>query len=81
MTPNITANVVFIERSLRSISGGKHFSSILVEWEVPSFAFATEDIQKGFGKDALNILHEFTNGKHQPVRRPSMAATRCRVNQ
>jgi hypothetical protein len=27
-----------------------------MEWKVPSFAFATEDIQKGFGKDASAII-------------------------
>jgi hypothetical protein len=65
MTPNVTANIVFIEQGL-SFSGGKAFSGVWVEWKVPSFAFATEDVQKGFGKDASDILQELTDGK-QPV--------------
>ncbi len=55
MTPNVTANVGFIEQGL-SFSGGKPLSGVWVEWKVPSFAFATEDVQEGFGKDASAII-------------------------
>eukprot|EP00545_Synedropsis_sp_CCMP1620_P014531 CAMPEP_0119010002 /NCGR_PEP_ID=MMETSP1176-20130426/4732_1 /TAXON_ID=265551 /ORGANISM="Synedropsis recta cf, Strain CCMP1620" /LENGTH=139 /DNA_ID=CAMNT_0006962591 /DNA_START=71 /DNA_END=490 /DNA_ORIENTATION=+ len=65
MTPNTTANVVFVEHGL-SFSGGKPFSGVWVEWKVPSFAFATEEVQKGYGEDASNIIQELTKGK-QPV--------------
>lgn len=65
MTPNITANVVFVEEGL-SFSGGKPFRGVWIEWKVPSFAFATQDIQKGYGNDASAIIQELTNGK-QPV--------------
>lgn len=37
-----------------------------IEWKVPSFAFATEEIHKGYGNDASAIIQDLTNGK-QPV--------------
>jgi hypothetical protein len=65
MTPNVTANVVFVEEGL-SFSGGKPFQGVWVEWKVPSFAFATEAIQKGYGEDASAIIQKLTGGT-QPV--------------
>lgn len=65
MTPNITANVVFVDEGL-SFSGGKPFRGVWIEWKVPSFAFATPDSQKGYGTDASAIVQDITNGK-QPV--------------
>jgi hypothetical protein len=65
MTPNITANVVFIEEGL-SFSGGKPFQGVWIEWKVPSFAFATEAIQKLYGDDASAIIQDLTNSK-QPI--------------
>lgn len=65
MTPNITANVVFVEEGL-SFSGGQAFQGVWVEWKVPSFAFATEEVQKGYGQDASAIIQKLTGGK-QPV--------------
>lgn len=65
MTPNITANIVFVEDGL-SFSGGKPFRGVWVEWKVPSFAFATNEVQKGFGADASEIIQDLTNGQ-QPV--------------
>lgn len=65
MTPNITANVAFVEDGL-SFSGGDPFRGVWIEWKVPSFAFATEEVQKGYGTDASAIIHDLTNGK-QPI--------------
>lgn len=65
MTPNITANVVFIEKGL-SFSGGEPFRGVWIEWKVPSFAFASEEVQKGYGQDASAIIQDLTKGK-QPI--------------
>jgi hypothetical protein len=62
MTPNTTANVAIVPRG-QSFSGGEEFSGVWVEWKVPSFAFAKREIQKGFGQDVTEIIHELSGGK------------------
>ncbi len=62
MTPNVTANVHVIAEG-RSFSGGREFRAAWVEWKVPSFAFASPEVQKGFGRDATEIIHELSGGK------------------
>lgn len=62
MTPNVTANVAIVPKG-HSFSGGEEFSGVWVEWKVPSFAFASREIQKGFGKDATDIIHQLSGGK------------------
>ena len=61
MTPNVTANVHIVPKGF-SFTGGKPFDAVWVEWKVPSFAFASRDVQKGFGEDATRIIHELTGG-------------------
>jgi hypothetical protein len=36
---------------------------VFVEWKVPSFAFATREIQIGYIAEATNIVHEASGGK------------------
>lgn len=62
MTPNVTANVVIVPKG-QSFSGGEEFSGVWVEWKVPSFAFASREIQKGFGEATTAIIHELSGGK------------------
>lgn len=62
MTPNVTANVSIVPKG-HSFTGGKVFAGAWVEWKVPSFAFASRDIQRGFGQDATDIIHELSDGK------------------
>jgi len=62
MTPNVTASVHVLPRGT-TFSGGKEISAAWVEWKTPSFAFAEEDIQKGFFDDATTIIHELSNEK------------------
>jgi len=62
MTPNVTANIHVVEKG-RSYSGGIPFKGAWVEWKVPSFAFASREAQKGFGQDAVDIIHELSGGK------------------
>lgn len=65
MTPNVTANIHIVNKG-HSFSGGEPFDGAWIEWKVPSFAFASRDIQKGFGAEATSIIHELS-GKRQPV--------------
>jgi len=62
MTPNVTAHFQIIPQG-QSFSGGEEFSGAWVEWKVPSFAFASREIQKGFGQAAVDIIHELSGGK------------------
>jgi hypothetical protein len=64
MTPNVTANVQIVPKE-HSFSGGEEFSGAWIEWKVPSFAFASREIQKGFGQEATDIIHELS-GNRQP---------------
>ena len=61
MTPNVTANVHIVPEGL-SYSGGQEFKGAWVEWKVPSFAFATTAIQKGYGQQVTDIIHELSGG-------------------
>jgi hypothetical protein len=61
MTPNVTANVQIVPEG-QSYSGGEEFKGAWVEWKVPSFAFATSKIQKSYGKQATDIIHELSGG-------------------
>tara|TARA_R110002073_G_scaffold118918_1_gene258604 strand:+ start:495745 stop:496170 length:426 start_codon:yes stop_codon:yes gene_type:complete len=62
MTPNVTANVHIVPEGL-SFSGGDEFEAVWVEWKVPSFAFASSEILKGFGQDATDIIFDLAGGK------------------
>jgi hypothetical protein len=35
----------------------------IIEWKVPSFAFASREIQIGYFEEATNIIHEMSDGK------------------
>ncbi len=62
MTPNVTANVHIVPKGL-SFSGGDEFDGAWVEWKVPSFAFASREVQSGFGQEATDIVRELSNGR------------------
>lgn len=62
MTPNVTANVHIVPEGL-SFSGGDEFEAVWIEWKVPSFAFASTEILKGFGQDATDIIIDLAGGK------------------
>jgi hypothetical protein len=62
MTPNITANVHVLPKSA-TFSGGKEFSGAWVEWKVPSFAFASREVQQGYFEEATNIIQDLSGGK------------------
>ena len=62
MTPNVTAQVDILPKN-RTFSGGKEFSGAWVEWKVPSFALIDREVQKGFFKDATDIIYNLSEGK------------------
>lgn len=62
MTPNVTGQVHILPVGA-TFSGGKEISAAWVEWKVPSFAFATREIQLGYIDDATNIVFEASGGK------------------
>ena len=62
MTPNVTSNAHIVPQGL-SFSGGEEFDAVWVEWKVPSFAFASSEILKGFGQDATDIIFNLADGK------------------
>ncbi len=62
MTPNVTANI-HIQPEGHSYSGGIAFKGAWVEWKVPSFAFASRESQRGFGKDAVEIISDLSGGE------------------
>jgi len=39
-----------------------------IEWKVPSFAFASREVQVGYIEEATNIIHELS-GAHHPKER------------
>ena len=61
MTPNVTANVHIVPKG-HSFSGGEELSAAWIEWKVPSFAFASREVQKGFGREATDIIQELSGG-------------------
>jgi hypothetical protein len=62
MTPNVTANAHIVPEGL-SFSGGDEFEAVWIEWKVPSFAFASSEILKGFGQEATDIVLELSEGR------------------
>ncbi len=62
MTPNITATVHVLPKE-STFSGGREFSGAWAEWKVPSFAFNSREIQKGYFEDATDIIHQLSGGK------------------
>ncbi|MCU7930230.1 MAG: 4-oxalocrotonate tautomerase [Candidatus Thiodiazotropha sp. (ex Codakia rugifera)] len=62
MTPNVTAHVQVLPKG-STFSGGVPFSGAWVEWKVPSFAFNSRAIQKGFFSDATDIIYDLSGGK------------------
>ncbi|MBL4898963.1 MAG: 4-oxalocrotonate tautomerase [Colwellia sp.] len=65
MTPNITAHVSVLPKS-STFSGGEEFSGVWMEWKVPSFAFASREIQLAHFAEATEIIRELSGGK-QPI--------------
>lgn len=62
LTPNVIAELNIMPKG-STFTGMKETPVALVEWKVPSFAFATRDIQVGYFAEATDIIHEMSGGK------------------
>jgi hypothetical protein len=65
MTPNITAHVSVLPKN-STFSGGEEFSGVWMEWKVPSFAFASREVQLAHFAEATQIIKDLSGGK-QPI--------------
>ena len=67
MTPNIVGSIHVLPKE-HTYSGSKEASVAFVEWKVPSFVFASREVQVGYIEEATNIIHELS-GTHHPKER------------
>jgi hypothetical protein len=62
MTPNVIGSIHVLPQD-STFSGSKEAPVVFVEWKVPSFAFATREIQLGYVAEATRIVHEDSGGR------------------
>ena len=62
MTPNVTAQVHCLATGA-TFSGGRPFSGVWVEWKVPSFALADQDIRRAFFAEVTRIIRDLTDNR------------------
>lgn len=62
MTPNVVGSIHVVGQK-HTFSGSKETPVVFIEWKVPSFAFATREIQTGYIAEVTNIIHEMSGGK------------------
>jgi hypothetical protein len=67
MAPNVIGTIHLVPRD-RSFSGMEEAPLALVEWKVPSFAFADRKVQVGYFQEVTDVLHAMSGGK-QPRER------------
>ena len=62
MTPNVIGAINVVNQG-NTFSGSKEAPVAFIEWKVPSFAFATREIQIGYVEEVTRIIHEMSAGK------------------
>jgi hypothetical protein len=62
MRPNVIGSINVVTKD-KTFSGAMEAPVVFIEWKVPSFAFATREIQLGYVEEATNIIHEMSGGK------------------
>src|SRR3954469_13647478 len=62
MTPNVIGEVRVLPKDT-TFSGMRETPIAVIEWKVPSFAFAKREIQVGYFEEVTNIIHEMSGGK------------------
>ena len=67
MTPNIVGSIHVLPKE-HTYSGSKEASVAFVEWKVPSFVFASREVQVGYIEEATNIIHELSDSHHPKER-------------
>lgn len=63
MKRNIVGSIHLVPKE-HSYSGSKEASVAFIEWKVPSFAFASREIQLGYVQEATDIIHELSLAQH-----------------
>jgi len=62
MTPNVIGAINIVTRE-NTFSGSVEAPVAFIEWKVPSFAFATREIQLGYTDEVTNIIHDMSGRK------------------
>jgi hypothetical protein len=62
MAPNVIGEVRVLPKH-ETFSAMQEAPIAIIEWKVPSFAFASREIQIGYFEEATNIIHEMSDGK------------------
>ena len=62
MMPNVVGSIHLFPRE-HIFSGMAESEVAFVEWKVPSFAFATREIQQGYIAEATQIVQDFSQGR------------------
>lgn len=62
MTPNVVGSIHVLSPE-NTFSGSMEAPVVFIEWKVPSFAFASREIQLGYIEEATNIIHEMSDGR------------------
>lgn len=62
MTPNVIGSIHVLPQA-STFSGSQPLPVVFVEWKVPSFAFATREIQLGYVEEATEIVHQASGGR------------------
>jgi hypothetical protein len=62
LTPNVIGEVRILPRE-QTFSGAREAPIALVEWKVPSFAFASREVQVGYFEEATDIIHAMSGGR------------------
>ncbi len=64
LTPNVVGSIHLLTGE-NTFSGSKETPVVFVEWKMPSFSFATRELQLGYIEEATDIVHEMSGG-NQP---------------
>lgn len=67
MTPNIVGSIHVLPKE-HTYSGSEEASVVFVEWKVPSFAFASREVQVGYIEEATSIIHGLSGAQHPKER-------------
>ena len=62
MTPNVVG-AVHVVPATHTFSGHRPLPVVFVEWKVPSFAFASREVQSGYIAEATEIVHAASGGR------------------
>jgi len=62
MTPVVIGHLEIVSPE-HIFSGGNPVKSVFIEWKVPSFGFATQEIRNTYVEEATNIVVGLSDGK------------------